>query len=274
VRNDRRAISPAISTVILTAAVVVMLLVTIVFANNFLNSRMAENEFSAMRQFVQTVGLQIDDVGWTIGRTQTIRYASKFGDLNFESLALNYTVYVNGSPIANFATGILLFNMPISRYNLGNGYVQRIVPTSDRSFLQKGTSAPVCQVFAIEKVPMNDGNFIRLVAAPSVRMLNSSITNGGVEKDYYKFYLPVLNQTVHPRLSQSVTLKGSQVSVQIAGSANNVTIHVDFPKAASSGFDNNFFKFDRVDEVVSNLKSGSIIEFYTGEVVVSLGLVV
>jgi len=73
-------------------AVVVMLLVTTVFANNFLNARMVENEFSAVKQFMQTVGLQIDDVAWIQGRTQTIRYASKCGQLKLESVALNYTV--------------------------------------------------------------------------------------------------------------------------------------------------------------------------------------
>ncbi|MCJ7430969.1 hypothetical protein MUO83_07145, partial [Candidatus Bathyarchaeota archaeon] len=112
-RRDRKALSPAISSVILTSAVVVLLLVTIVFANNFLSSRMAENEFSAMKQFMQTVGLQMDDVAWTIGRTQTIRYASRFGVVNFESLALNYAVYVNDTFfLGNYSTGVLLFNMP------------------------------------------------------------------------------------------------------------------------------------------------------------------
>jgi hypothetical protein len=37
------------------------------------------------------------------------------------------------------------------------------------------------------------------------------------------------------------------------------------------GYDNTFFRFDRVDEEV-NVTSGSIMEFYTGEVIVSLGL--
>ena len=129
-RRDERAVSPAISTVILTSAVVVLLLVTVTFANNFLNARMAENEFSATKQFMQTVGLQIDDVAWTIGRTQTIRYASRFGQVNFESLALNYTVYVNDVFLASYSTGILLFNMPISRYSVSNNYSERIFPSS------------------------------------------------------------------------------------------------------------------------------------------------
>jgi hypothetical protein len=270
-RRDRKALSPAISSVILTSAVVVLLLVTIVFANNFLSARMAENEFSATKQLMQTLGLQTDDVAWTIGRTQTIRYASRFGVVNFESLALNYAVYVNDTFfLGNYSTGVLLFNMPIDKYSMGNNYEERITPSSDRSFLQVGTSAPVCHVFITEKVPMNDGNYIRVIVAPSIRMLNSTITNGGVATNYFKFYLPILKAGVSPRHSQSVSLAGSSVLVDTRGLVSKVKIHVSFQKA-SLGFDSQFFNFDSVDEEV-DVPNGSIVQFYTGEVTVSLGL--
>lgn len=257
---------------ILTSAVVVMLIVAIVFANNFLNARMAENEFSAVKQFMQTVGLQVDDVAWIIGRTQTLRYASRFGEVKFETLALNYSVFLNDNTVASFfnTTGVLLFNMPIDKYNMGNDYYQRVVPPSSGSFLQKGTSSPVCHVFIVEKVPMNDGNFIRIVVAPSIRMLNTTITTNGTMRNYFKFYLPVLNQTSHPRLSQSITLISNSVSVKTESGVNKIKIRVDFPKELSAGLGNDFFKFANIDEIV-NIPSGSVIEFYTSEVTVSLG---
>jgi hypothetical protein len=254
--------------------VVVLLLVTIVFANNFLSARMAENEFSAMKQFMQTTGLQMDDVAWTTGRAQTIRYASRFGLVNFESLALNYSVYVDKGAgyvfLANYSTGIVLFNMPMSKYSIGNNYHERISPASDRSFLQMGTSALVCHVFVIEKAPMNDGNYIRVVASPSIRMLNSTISTGGEVKNYFKLYLPILSSGTHPRYSQSITLVGSTVSVKTESDVNRIKIRVVVPKA-SLGFDQDFFHFDNVEEEV-DVPDGSILQFYTGEVIVSLGL--
>lgn len=272
--RNRKAISPAISSVILTSCVVVLLLVTIVFANNFLNSRMAENEFSAMKQFMQTTGLQMDDVAWTSGRTQTIRYASRFGLVNFESLALNYSVYVDKGAgyvlVANYSTGIILFNMPISRYSVGNNYHEQISPVSDRSFLQIGTSAPVCHVFVIEKAPMNDGNYIRVVASPSLRMLNSTISTDGEVKNYFKLYLPILSSGTHPRNSQSITLVGSTIAVKTENNVNKIKVQVVVPKA-SLGFDQDFFHFDAAQEEV-DVPDGSILQFYTGEVSVSLGL--
>jgi len=280
-RRDKRAVSPAISTVVLTSAVVVLLIVTIVFANNFLDSRLAENEFTAMEQFMQTVGLQIDDVAWIIGRTQTVTYASKYGQVCFESETLVYSVYVNkGGPdvfVANYSVGVILFNMPISKYSIGNDYYECIFP-SDRSFLQEGTSAPVSYVYAIENVPMLDGSFIRVVVAPIIRMLNSTISMGEAEENnYFKFYLPILSNGTSPYSSQSVTLTGKNVLVKTEGNVNSVRIEVSFPRA-TEWFGKAFFNFKQaeggeevVDEEV-DVPDGSIIEFYTSEVSVSLGL--
>jgi hypothetical protein len=270
-RKDKRAVGPAVSTTILTSAIIVMLLVTINFANNYLNARIAENEFSAMKQFMQTIGLQIDDVAWTIGRTQTTRYSSKFGDVSFQSIALNYSVYLNESPTANFSyrTGVFIFDMPIDKYNIGNDYYEAIFP-SNRSFLQEGTSAPISHVYVIEKLPMNDGNYIRVVVAPSIRMLNSTIVTNA---NYSRFYLPILNQGPQPRHSQSVTLEGTSISATTVTAINKIKISLSaygFPKG-SLGFDNDFFKFEHLEEEPL-ISSGSTVQFYTGEVRVSLGL--
>jgi hypothetical protein len=272
IRKDKRALSPAISTVILTSSVVVLIIVATLFGNNFLNARIAENEFSAVKQFMQTVGLQIDDVSWTIGRTQTTRYASKFGMVNFESCALNYSMYVDkGSGyvlLANYSVGVLLFNMPIIYYSVSNNYQEAIFPTS-RVFLQSGTSAPVSHVFVIEKIPMN-GNYIRVVVAPSIRLLNSSIITGGEKKNYFRFYLSILYPGPNPRYSQSVTLSGNAVSSKMEENVGKVKFEMTFPKA-SLGFDNSFFGFKHVQEEVI-LPSGSVAEIYTGKVMVSLGM--
>ncbi|MGD0494466.1 MAG: hypothetical protein ABSB28_00325 [Candidatus Bathyarchaeia archaeon] len=274
-RNDKKAVSPAISTAIITSAIVVMLLVTVVFANNYLNARMAENEFSAMKQFMQTVGLQIDDVAWTIGRTQTMRYASKFGQITFQSVALNYTLYVkyvnstNYTRIASFSTGALFFNMPTNTYNIANNYKELISPTSNSSFLLQGTSAPVSNVFVIERVPMNDGNYIRVVVAPSIRMLNSTIANTG----YYNCFLPILQPSGKDlHLSQSVTLMATAFNVNQTQNINKIKITVDFPQSAL-GFDSTFFNFNSsFKEVLVPAGQQASLEFFTGNVTVSLGV--
>src|SRR3990170_8499262 len=96
-RKDKRAASPAISTVIIMAAAVAMILVAMTFANNTLSLKMAENEYNTNKQFMQTTGQQIDDIAWTVGRTQTVSYSSKYGNMKFQEVALNYTFQVHTS---------------------------------------------------------------------------------------------------------------------------------------------------------------------------------
>lgn len=277
-RKDRRAVSPAVSTVILTSAVVVMILVAMTFANTFLNARMAENEFSANKQFMLTTGLQIDDIAWTVGRTQTVRYSSDYGNIQFQSAALNYSVevYSGGSwlPLISngTVTGMIMFNIPVSIYSVGNNYFERISPSSNGSFLQLGSSAPVTHVFCIEKLPMNDGNYTRIAVVPTIRMLNSTIA-GPMQNstNYYKFYLPALVAGPNPRLSQSVTMTGDDIVKVVKSGVNQVRINVTFPNSGQ-GFNSGFFHFDHDSETVT-LPAGSVVEVYVGEVVVSLGKV-
>jgi hypothetical protein len=278
-RKDRRAVSPAVSTVILTAAVVVMILVAMTFANTFLDTRMAENEFSANKQFMLTTGLQIDDIAWTIGRTQTVRYSSQYGNVQFESPALNYTFQIlptGGSEwetLFSNVTGMIMFNIPVSTYSVSNGYFARISPSSNGSFLQQGSSAPVTHVYCIEKLPMSDGNYTRIVVVPTIRMLNSTIV--GPQQgttNYFKFYLPALVTGSSPHLSQSVTMSGEDITKFTESGVSQVRINVTFPNAGSLGFDSDFFHFDHISETVP-LPAGSVTEFYIGKVVVSLGKV-
>jgi hypothetical protein len=263
-RKDERAVSPAISTTIITSAIIVMLIVTMTFANTYLNARIAENEFSTMKQFMETIGLQIDDVAWIPGRTQTMHYASKFGSVEVQASALRYS-FTNGTWVANYNVSVILFSLPTSTYSISNNYFEQLFP-STKSFLQQNASAPICRVFVVEKLPMMDGSFIRIVVAPIIRQISSTVNN----VSYVKLYLPILENGTSPQLSQSVTLAGQNVLHEIVNTANNVTINLDFPKGAT-GITSDFFNFDTTSESIK-VSSNSVVEIYTAEVSVSLGV--
>jgi hypothetical protein len=234
---------------------------------------MAENEFSTNKQFMLTTGLQIDDIAWTIGRTQTVRYSSQYGNMKVLSPAVNYTFEIDtGSgwtPLFNITTGMIMFNIPVTTYSVGNNYFERVMSSSNGSFLQEGPSAPVTQVFCVEKLPMNEGNYTRIVVAPSIRMLNSMIGSQSGATNYTKFYLPVLSQGNHLYLSQSITMTGNDISKIVQSGVTGVRISVSYPND-DLGFDSDFFKFD--SEVVE-VTAGSVVEFYVGTVIVTLGKV-
>jgi hypothetical protein len=261
----------------MTAAVIVMILVAMSYANNFLDSQLAENEFTTNKQFMLTTGLQIDDIAWTIGRTQTVRYSSQYGNMKFQSSALTYTFDVyNGTGWETLAvpglTGMILYNVPVSAYSISNNYFERVAPSSNGSFLQEGSSAPVSHVFCVEKLPMAEGNYTRIVAVPSIRMLTSTITGPlGSPTIYTKFYLPVLWTGNHLYKSQSITLTGNDIIKVAKSGVSQVRINVTYNDGL--GFDADFFQFDHPDSEIVNLPAGSVVEIYVGKVIVTLGKV-
>jgi len=261
----------------MTAAVIVMILVAMTYANSFLDSRLAENEFTTNKQFMLTTGLQLDDIAWTIGRTQTVRYSSQYGNMKFQSTALNYTfeIYPHGGsgwePLFSNFTGMIMFYMPVTTYSVGNNYFERVLPSSNGSFLQQGSSAAVSQVFCVEKLPMQEGNYTRIVAIPSIRMLNSTITGSEGTTNYAKFYLPTLVQGDHQYKSQSITLTGKDIIKLVSSGVDQVRITVTFPNA-DLGFDADFFNFDHITETIT-LFDDSVVEFYVGKVIATIGQV-
>ncbi|MGD6808086.1 MAG: archaellin/type IV pilin N-terminal domain-containing protein [Candidatus Bathyarchaeia archaeon] len=283
--RNKKAVSPAISTIILTAVTVVLILVAMNYATNFMTKRMAENEFSANKQFMLTTGLQIDDMAWTIGRTQTSRYTTSYGNIQFQSNALEYTLEVKDDSgwqnVSSVKTGMIMFSIPVNMYSLNNGYFERL-SSSNSSFLQEGASASCASVYCIEKLPMSDGSFVRIVAVPTLRMLQSNIGS----TNYYKFYLPVLNNGQNLYLSQSVTMTGNNITKVVNDGISAVRLNVTFPNSGL-GFNSDFFNFDsddqindgllsktiQLDKLDSKSDSTSVVEFYMGNVVVAVGKV-
>lgn len=282
-RRNTGAVSPAISMVILTGTIVALLTVAVAFVNNFLYSRMAESDFNSAKQYMQTVGLQIDDVAWTLGRKATVRYSSVYGTLNFLPSALNYSVYVKtqGStsyqPFASFKVGILLFNVPVSKFSLYDGYYEMIYPHIVKNLTLAGTSAAVARVFGVEKLtpPMNDGSFVRIAVVPTVRTLFSNMTGTSGSTYYARFYLPILVAGSLHGTSQSVTLTGNSLAANTRSQIVSIRVAVDFPtETYQKGFDATFFHFPALSQVIDVPPgfSDSVLELYSGQVNVELGV--
>jgi hypothetical protein len=276
-QKDRCAVTPAISTIIMTAVLVVLVLVAASFANNELTLQTAEGEFSSSKDFMQSTGAQIDNVAWTIGRTETVDYTAKYGQVAFAPNVLNYTFeisYNNGvswNTVYTCKTGMILYSMPASTYSVGNNYFSRIIPTSSGSFLQWNVSAPVYQVFAVENIPAY-GSYARIVTVPTVRVLNSTI-NG---ENYYEFYLPSLVKGSSPYLSQSLTLTGNGLNMATAsGSVTKIQIiatAITSPTPLGfNSFSSAFFNFAHSTETVS-IPKNTLVEIYNGNVTVAIGL--
>ncbi|MCW4033890.1 MAG: hypothetical protein NWF03_00845 [Candidatus Bathyarchaeota archaeon] len=272
-RSKNRGISPAISSVIMTGAMVAILSVTLVFANNFLWDRVAEGDFNSSKQLMQTIGLQIDDVAWTEGRTETTNYATQYGNVVIRPATVNYTISVETSTSSikfSNKTGIIMFNLPTSSYTITDGYWENIFPRQNDSLTLSGTSAPVARVFAVEKVPMSDGNYIRVVVVPAVRVLHSSINTSISSTHYIRMYLPVLTAGSSPRLTDTITLSGKSLQAYTISDVESINVAVSFD--AGSDFDSAFFNFSFDSEDLSIPGGDVVLELYLSEVSVAFGI--
>ena len=97
-------------------------------------------------------------------------------------------------------------------------------------------------------------------------MLNSTIGT----TNYTECYLPILQPGNSPYLSQSVTLVSTRVSNTIEQNINQIKMDISFP-ISSLGFNSTFFGFSGTEQIIG-LPAGSTLNFYTGNVTVSLGL--
>jgi hypothetical protein len=256
-----------------------MILIAMSYANNILALKMAQNEYSTNKQFMQTTAQQIDDIAWTVGRTQTVSFSNKYGNVQFQAIALNYTfrIHTLSSGWENLTlsgkTGIILYNMPVGSYSLGNNYFQRLPSNVTTPFLLSGSTAPISQVVCEQKVPMNDGTYNRIVLVPNMRVLTSTVTS----TNYLKFYLPDIENGTNLYRSQSITLTGNGITKVTRSNVDQVILSVSFPKAAS-GFDSSFFNFNSTSITLNGsstpkLPPNSVVEFYVGKVVVAIGQV-
>ena len=269
-RRRDKAVSPAISTVIVTGIIVLLVTVAVTYASDLLVFRLAESEFNSAKQFMQTFALQIDNVAWTIGRTETSHYSGRYGQIAF-NMALNYTIYITTTNPYDWeefysnTTGILCFNMPVTYHSMGNNHFDQLYPSFNSGFLLDGASAPSAKVFSVEKLPMTDGSFVRVVLMPALRMVNLTIG----DTNYVRLYLPALSETDVPDQSQSVTMTGKSVS-KLGERITAFKIKVSFPKE-SDGFDSSFFNFPQL-EVQVPFTEETVLELYVGELDIGVGL--
>ncbi|MEM0313874.1 MAG: hypothetical protein QXQ41_04935 [Candidatus Bathyarchaeia archaeon] len=288
-KGDRKAASPTVSTVIITGAIVTLLLTVTIYTYDFLDQRIAENEFATMKQFMQNTALQIDDVAWIPGKTQTIRYASRAGHLAVLDNVIHFTVKVDSVELASVNSAAIMFNIPISKFTLGNNYYEQIFPQPSPSgsvLLYEGVSATTGRVFVVEKIPMDDGNYLRIVAVPSIRYLISTLPSAsGGQVVRIRVFLPTLKAASnHPMRSQSMTLSSINLLVNTTRVNGEIEFEISFPQA-SRGFDSKFFfnaanasepfkETLKIDDIVpdqSNVRE-IMVEFYVGEVLCTLGL--
>lgn len=142
--RNRKAVSPAISMVIITSVTVVLVLVAGNYAYQVLERQRAASEFDAVKKSFVTFDDAIRDVAWDRNGVRSARFTINYGVLEVipadaaRGLPINVTIkeYPDAKYI-NF-TGCLRYNLSTYYVTFGNGYRSYLFG-DNKTAISKGT---------------------------------------------------------------------------------------------------------------------------------------
>ena len=137
-RRNRKAASPAVSMIVITAATVVLVLVSSLYALQVLSRQEAQAEFSTVQNSVLAFDDALRDIAWDRGGSRSVRFATKFGNMllidagdsakSFEISASGFNGTDESLRLYELSTAVVKYQMPYdygisgteSYYILGN----------------------------------------------------------------------------------------------------------------------------------------------------------
>jgi len=127
-KKNRKAVSPAISMVIITAVTIVLVLVAGNYAYQVLERQRGTSEFDTVKKSFITFDDAIRDIAWDKSGARSARFTINYGVLEVvpanEVKGLPVNVTVIGYPEAKYAgfTGYLRYNLSTYYVTFGKGY--------------------------------------------------------------------------------------------------------------------------------------------------------
>jgi hypothetical protein len=120
--KNKKAASQAVSLVIITAATVVLVLVSGSYALQVLQSQQASSEFDTVQKSILTFDDAVRDIAWDRGGSRSVRFTTNYGNMRLMSSNKSFEINAPGGFQQNFTTAVIKYSMPSSYFTLGNGY--------------------------------------------------------------------------------------------------------------------------------------------------------
>lgn len=125
-RHNKKAVSPAVSTVIITAASVVLVLVAGNYALQILESQRAIAEFDTVQKSILSFDDAVRDIAWDQSGSRSIRFTNSYG--NMRLIADGKTLNISSSGLNG--TLNYVFTTSAIKYQIATGYGMPAVGSS------------------------------------------------------------------------------------------------------------------------------------------------
>jgi hypothetical protein len=245
-RRNRRAASPAVSMVIITAVTVVLVLVSSNYALQVLERQQGASEFDTVKKSLLTFDDAFRDIAFDRGGSRSVRFTTKYGYLqllpNNESLVVTLKEY----PEVNFPTigmGVVKYKIATSYISYGNGYSAYVlgsgavvVPSTTESFgrLQQTQQSGYMSLALDYRVRVTREGPSTSISGIMVNYVDILVVRMNITKTLNligDFDLISKNLAITTYTSQAFTARSSTCTVNVAlgGTSGEIPVNIDMP---------------------------------------------
>lgn len=120
-RRNRRAVSPAVSTVIITAATVVLVLVAGSYATQVIERQRASSEFETVTKSMLAFDDALRDIAWDREGSRSVRFTTNYGNMRLLPSSKTISITGPGTFFNSCETAVVKYSMPTTQFTLGAG---------------------------------------------------------------------------------------------------------------------------------------------------------
>jgi len=154
--RHNKAVSYAISAVIITAVTVSLVLVVALYAYQVLEQQRGGAEFDVAKKSILAFDDALQDVAWKLNASRMVRFKVEFGalDLISNALTLNLSARIGNSSenysLGSFSTNVVRYSIGTRYVTLGENYSSYIL--GDDGLIVGGNAESLSRVFIEEKL--------------------------------------------------------------------------------------------------------------------------
>jgi hypothetical protein len=124
--KSERAASPAVSTIILTATTIVLVLVAGNYATQILSQQEAASEFDTVQKSILVFDDAVRDIAWDRGGSRSVRFTTSYGDVRVFSSNKSFEIITSGfSEVIN--TAVVKYSISNKYFTIRNQYSSYIL---------------------------------------------------------------------------------------------------------------------------------------------------
>jgi hypothetical protein len=213
--RSRKAVSPAISTVIITGTIVVLVLVAYTYVFQALERQSGNSEFEIAKKGILAFDDAVENVAWKPLSSRSTRFVANYGAVELVPNALNFnvTAYAGGNSCSfSNLTGVVKYFTGTEYVTYGNNFKEYIL--GNESTVVSGSTGKLGQV-----VVEQQARWINITLSYRVLAMKTSEMSVGAQ---YMTYIDI--QMIRINISKRSSFTGE---FDLNAKCSSVTLPVD-----------------------------------------------